>query len=148
MTTDPAKTAPADAPAEPDATPDADPPPVRLTFPKSRHLRQSAEFSRVYAAKNRAGDDRLLVYAAANELGHPRIGLSVSKKNGNAVRRNLIKRRLREAFRLDQHGLPQNLDLVLIPRPGNLASLAGYRSSLARLAAKLARRLAERDAEQ
>ena len=46
-----------------------------------------------------------------------RLGLSVSKDHGPAVRRNKIKRLLREAFRLERYALPADLDLVLIPRP-------------------------------
>lgn len=48
----------------------------------------------------------------------PRLGLTVSKKNGGAVVRNKIKRRLREAIRLSsgQH-LKANCDYVIIAKP-------------------------------
>ena len=45
-----------------------------------------------------------------------RLGVSVSKDHGGAVRRNKLKRLLREAFRLERHRFPQPVDLVLIPR--------------------------------
>lgn len=111
-------------------------------FPKSRHLRSPDEFQRVYDLKHRAGDDCLLVFAAENELGYTRIGLSVSKKQGNAVRRHHIKRLLREAFRLEQHNLPAGLDLILIPRQNREATLDEFRRSLAALAQRLFRRIA------
>jgi len=116
---------------------------TRLIFRKSQHLRTADDFKRVYDLKLRAGDNHLLIFCAANDLQDTRIGLSVSKKNGNAVRRNRIKRLLREAFRLSQHEIPQGLDLILIPRPGAESSVDDYRSSLKSLVTRLDRKLNE-----
>ena len=44
-----------------------------------------------------------------------RLGLSVSKDHGPAVRRNKIKRILREAFRLERPSLPVGFDVIVIP---------------------------------
>jgi ribonuclease P protein component len=49
------------------------------------------------------------------EPGH-RLGVSVSKEHGRAVRRNKIKRLLREAFRLARPRLPGQYDVILIPQ--------------------------------
>lgn len=114
---------------------------IGFRFPKSRHLRSGADFARVYAAKQRAGDGHLLVFAARSELSETRIGLSVSKKNGNAVQRARIKRLLREAFRLSRCELPGGLDLILIPRPGSGSTLADYRRSLKSLTRRLMKRM-------
>ena len=115
-------------------------------FPKHLRLRKTPEFQRVYDAKNRAGDGVLLVFGAPNDLvyqGRPvtRVGLSVSRKNGNAVARNLVKRRLREAFRRCRPKLPAGWDFVLIPRPHAGAGRDRFAASLVRLAAKLPGRL-------
>ncbi len=112
-----------------------------LRFRPAQHLRRGADFERVYAKKCRGSDQHLLVFGDLNQLSDTRIGLSVSKKNGSAVRRNRLKRLLREAFRLGQHELPAGLDLILIPRQGVASTLEDYRKSLIRSAWYLGRKL-------
>ena len=112
-----------------------------LTFPQSRRLKTPAEFDRCYKRKRSASDDVLVVYACENDLDHPRLGCSVSKKVGNAVVRNRYKRLFREAFRLSQHNLPTGVDLIVIPRPGPEPTLEAVRESLLKLAAQAAKRL-------
>jgi ribonuclease P protein component len=116
-------------------------PTPRLLFTKRQKLRRPSEFKRVYEGGSRAGDDRLLVFALRNDLGVTRLGLSVSRKHGGAVRRNRIKRLLREAFRLGQHDLPAGLDLVIVPRPGTGATLTDFRKSLAGCVRRAVKRL-------
>lgn len=113
-------------------------------FPKSCHLRTGREFARVYDQKQKAGDEHLLVFAALNDLEQTRIGLSVSRKQGNAVRRSRIKRLLREAFRLSRPDLRGGLDLILIPRIGSEPGLDEFRRSLVKLTKKLSTRLERR----
>jgi ribonuclease P protein component len=107
---------------------------ARLTFPHSRRLKTPAEFDRCYRRKRTASDSVLIVYACENNLEHPRMGCSVSRRVGGAVVRNRYKRLFREAFRLTQHDLPGGVDLVLIPRPGPEPSLAAVKQSLVNLA--------------
>lgn len=114
-------------------------------FPKRLHLRSFQQFSHVYDQRSRAGDAQLLVFAAPNDEDYTRVGLSVSKKHGNAVRRARIKRLLREAFRLSRHDLPAGLDLILIPRPGAKITLSSLQKSLKRLTWRLAKRFETQD---
>lgn len=119
----------------------------RLTFGKAQRLLKGAEFDAVFAAKLRAGDGVLLLYARPNGLGRPRLGLVVSRKVGKAVRRNRWKRTLREAFRLAQHDLPA-LDLVCLPKGRDEPSLAVVDQSLRRLVAQVEKKFARRDEKQ
>lgn len=109
-------------------------------FPKSRRLLRSPQFRRVFDARNSIADRCLILYGAKNQLGHSRVGLAVSKKAGNAVVRNRWKRRIREAFRLQQQDLPAGWDWVVLPKRGAKPEFASICRSFATLAAKLARR--------
>jgi len=107
----------------------------------SHHLRRPQDFQQVYDRGQRAGDAHLLAFALPNERPHCRLGLSVSKKHGTAVTRNLKRRRLKEAYRLLQHELPVGMDLVLVPRQRDDSTLQDYCKSLLALAGRLVRKL-------
>ena len=57
------------------------------------------------------------MHAFPNEFGTPRLGLSVSRKVGNAVTRNTVRRRLREVFYSMLSEIPGSWDLVVSARP-------------------------------
>jgi ribonuclease P protein component len=114
------------------------------SFPPRYRLRRPADFERVYAVRCASRGRRLTVFAAANDLGYSRIGLSVSRRHGGAVVRNRLKRMLREAARLSRRELPPGVDLVLIPVPGAASTVAEYREALVKASRSLASRLASR----
>ena len=113
-----------------------------LRFPKTHHLRKDADFQRVYAARVYAADDVLVVNGCENGLPHARLGLSVSRKVGNAVMRNAWKRRIREAFRLAQEALPPGVDFVVRPQKEAVLDFQAISKSLPELVARIARKLA------
>ncbi len=122
--------------------------PQRFRFTREQRIRSGSDFDRAYGYKQRVGNNHLLVFGVPNGLQHTRIGLSVSKKHGNAVRRSRMKRLLREAFRLSQYELPAGLDLVLIPRQNSGAGLGEYQKSLIHLARKILSRIEAKQNEQ
>jgi len=88
----------------------------RHTLPRECRLRSGAGFRCAYAEGTRARGELLVVVAVPNGLEHARLGLSVGKRvSKSAVRRNRVRRRLREAFRLRRGELGTGLDYVVIP---------------------------------
>lgn len=75
-----------------------------------------SDFARVFGQKQSAGDGALVIYVAVNGLAWSRLGLSVSKRLGNAVVRSYIRRRIREAFRTSKADLPKGLDIICVAR--------------------------------
>ena len=88
-------------------------------LPRSRRARltDSPEFERVYRQGAAYRGKLFSVHAFPNELGVARLGMSVSKKVGNAVARNLVRRRIRELFRSTPPDLLGDRDIVVSARP-------------------------------
>ena len=74
-------------------------------------LKKQEDFRKIFAQGKHHTSSLFVVYAAA---GEGRLGLSVSKKVGNAVCRNRIKRLVREFFRLER--LWGNYDFIVVAR--------------------------------
>jgi ribonuclease P protein component len=110
---------------------------LRHTLPKKLHLRATADYAAVFDARTREGRGPLTTYARPNGLAHARLGMSVSRKVGNAVRRNRIRRLIRESYRLMQHDFPCGYDMVVVVRPHEPLALADYQRLLSGMAVKL-----------
>ena len=85
-------------------------------FPRSERLRRRAEFQRVYSQGIRVAGRHVVLFAMRTE-GSSRLGVTASRKIGNAVIRARAKRRLRELYRLRQSTtVTEALDLVVNAR--------------------------------
>ena len=84
------------------------------SFPQSDRLKRPQEFRRVFDGGRKAVGRFFVVFSRANSGSRARLGLAVSRKVGNAVCRNRIKRVVREHFR--QSAAPGPMDLVVVAR--------------------------------
>lgn len=92
-------------------------------FGRDRRIRKKAEFDRTFQEGRRVTSPHFVFVFAQRASEPTRLGLVVSRKAGNAVTRNRIKRLCREAFRRAPERWPAGLalDVVLLPRPGAAA---------------------------
>jgi len=100
-------------------------------FPRKMRLAKREDIKTVFRRRCVVRDRKMTIYFATNGLGVSRLGLSVGRKCGPAVVRNLIKRRIREAFRLSGIGLSRpGYDLLCIPGSDAVHAMCDYRDSL------------------
>ncbi|MFD1213709.1 ribonuclease P protein component [Arthrobacter sp. GCM10027362] len=106
-------------------------------------MRSSADFSTTVRSGARSGRRNLVLYAAPAPVQRPTVfGFIVSKAVGNAVTRNLVKRRLREIAALSLKDHPEGLSIVVRALPAAAsADFAGlgsdYRKALSAAVARL-----------
>jgi len=87
-----------------------------FSFPKKLRLGDPDEYKKVFANPVKTTDKFFTLLAIKNDQDHPRLGLAIAKKSiRKAVTRNIIKRAVRENFRLQQHQLI-NIDIVVLAR--------------------------------
>ncbi|MBY5001178.1 ribonuclease P protein component [Streptococcus suis] len=84
---------------------------------KSYRVKRERDFNDIFTKGNNVANRRFVVYRLPKEQKHFRVGLSVSKKLGNAVTRTRIKRRLRHVLIECQQHLV-SADFVIIARKG------------------------------
>jgi len=92
-------------------------PSPRHRLRRCERLRGRRSFAGVFGRKCSAGNSRLVVYVAPNDLKHARIGIIVSRRVGNAVVRARIRRRIREFFRKTKQAIPSGYDYTCIAKP-------------------------------
>ena len=102
---------------------------------KINRLLLNSDFSRVLNKGFKFRDESFLVAMMANEEGHLRAGISVSRKVGDAVVRVRVRRQVRAMVgQMDLIG--RAIDLVIIPKPSFLKR--SFSENLARLQAAIA----------
>ena len=87
-------------------------------FRPRHHIRRRSEFLRVYEHGRKVHGRLFTVFVLPTDLDTSRLGVSATRKFGNAVQRNLAKRRIREIFR--RHVPSPSCDVVVVPKSGLL----------------------------
>ncbi|MDD5434293.1 MAG: ribonuclease P protein component [Nitrospira sp.] len=83
-------------------------------------IRKGWEYRFIYKNGRRKSNRFFVLYYIKNNLGYSRFGISASKKLGNAVKRNRIKRLIREVIRLRDDIKGMGMDIVIVARDGML----------------------------
>ena len=106
-------------------------------LPREKRLAKRREFLRVYEKGRKVFSRYTVVFFAANELPHSRIGITATKKSGKANVRNRLKRRTREVYRRQRETLgidARSIDVVVNVKPNAAqASFLEYSQDLARV---------------
>jgi len=85
---------------------------------KALRLKKNTEFKTVLGKGAYYADKRLVLYVLPNARSGNYFGVSVSKKLGKSVKRNRVKRLIREAVRIQAALLKPGHDIVVLARPG------------------------------
>jgi len=88
----------------------------KLRFPTSFRVRSRFDFLRIQRCGRKVKGRCFILLTLENDLPFSRFGITVSKKNGNAVKRNRIKRKIREIQRLNRNEIVSGRDIVVIAR--------------------------------
>lgn len=85
---------------------------------KNFRVKREKDFKAIFKEGTSFANRKFVVYQLENQKNHFRVGLSVSKKLGNAVARNQIKRRIRHIIQNAKGSLVEDVDFVVIARKG------------------------------
>ena len=111
-------------------------------FPRSCRLTSRRQFISVYEKGRRVSSSSLVLFGLPNSCGECRLGITVTRKIGSAVRRNRIKRVLRDIFRRNRAAMSPALDVVINARPPAVgAESAALEKEFLKTFARLARRV-------
>ena len=101
-------------------------------------LKQNHEFRRLYSKGKSAVSPYFAVYCRKNHRSVSRLGITTGVKLGNAVKRNRIRRRIRELYRTNEYRFVPGYDIVVVARTrGIFAHYSDLERSFLKLMKKL-----------
>ena len=94
-------------------------------------LKNASQFTRVFDQATKSSSEFFTILSRENTTGQPRLGVIVAKRHAKrAVDRNIIKRIIRESFRLAKTSLPTNDFIVILKRPINTSNQPKFKHKL------------------
>ncbi|MGM0609923.1 MAG: ribonuclease P protein component [Thermodesulfobacteriota bacterium] len=87
---------------------------VSLIFPRGFKITSRSDYQICYSRGRRFLARNFIVFVLPVAGQHWRLGIAASRKTGNAVKRNRIKRLVREVFRVNQHEIGLEADIVVV----------------------------------
>jgi ribonuclease P protein component len=91
---------------------------VSATFRKAEKILKRKDYQAIYQRGSRRYSKNFVIVRSINETGVKRLGISVSKKAGSAVKRNRLKRLIREFFRLHKSRIADSQDIIIVTKKG------------------------------
>ena len=85
---------------------------------KNFRVKREKDFKAIFKEGTSFANRKFVIYRLENKQKHFRVGLSVSKRLGNAVTRNQIKRRIRHIIQNAKREISEDVDFVVIARNG------------------------------
>ncbi|HON58367.1 MAG TPA: ribonuclease P protein component [Smithella sp.] len=88
----------------------------QYSYRKLERITRKSRFQTIYKQGVWRSSKNFTVVTWGNQEGRTRLGITVTKKTGNAVARNRIKRLIREFFRLNKQLFPEGCDVIIMAK--------------------------------
>ncbi|MEM7400592.1 MAG: ribonuclease P protein component [Pseudomonadota bacterium] len=101
------------------------------SYTQEDRLLKASQFTRVFDHATKSSSEFFTILSRENEVNQPRIGIVVAKRRAKrSVDRNIIKRIIRESFRLNKKSLPAYDFIVILKRPINIIKRTSLRQQM------------------
>ena len=89
---------------------------MRFSFKKDDRILKRSEFLDLTRSGRKLQNNCFIAFFKPGRFDSPRLGITVTRKVGNAAQRNRIKRLVREYFRLNRQHLNKNWDINIVAK--------------------------------
>ena len=80
----------------------------------TKKIKKSYEFKNIFKNGTFYGSKNLCLFIFKTDNNFNKFGIAISKKYGKAVKRNYIKRIIRESFKINENKLNNNYNIVIM----------------------------------